>query len=283
MMTVKEALILGRNELEAGSPSAILDARVLLAEVLEVSMSMLLMERERTLKEDELASYREMLSLRRTGMPMAYILGTKEFMGLPFKVTEDTLIPRPDTEILVEEAIRVIRAQGYREVLDLCCGSGAIGLSVAAHLQFTSVTLSDINKGALRVTEENAIALDVIQRVRIVESDLFEAIEGTFDVVLSNPPYIREEERNALPPSVRDFEPHQALFGGQSGLEFYERIARDARKHLTPHGMLLVEIGYDQALEVKEIMKRYGYQDIHMLKDLAGHARVISCALVPET
>lgn len=282
-MTVKEALILGRKELEAGSSSAHLDARILLADVLAVSVPMLLMERERTLREDELTSYREMLELRRTGMPMAYILGTKEFMGLPFKVTEDTLIPRPDTEILVEEAIRVIRARGYHEVLDLCCGSGAIGLSVAAHLQFTSVTLSDINKGALRVTEANAKALDVMQRVRIVESDLFDAIDGTYDIVLSNPPYIREEERNALPPSVRDFEPHQALFGGQSGLEFYERIARDAREHLAPHGMLLVEIGYDQALEVKEIMKRYGYQDIHMLKDLAGHARVISCALVPET
>jgi release factor glutamine methyltransferase len=261
----------------------VLDARVLLMDTLDRDELFLIMNREESLEDATRQSFMEKVRMRKEGMPVAYITGKKEFMGFTFKVTKDTLIPRADTEILVEKALEVIRKRGYRKILDLCSGSGAIGLSLAKILDFTNVTLSDIKEEAISVSRENAQALGIMDRVDFTVSDLFRDIHGRFDMIASNPPYISREEMGELSATVKDFEPHTALFGGEDGLDFYREIAEKAREFLAEDGALIFEIGYDQGGEVMEIMKKNGYRNVEILKDLAGLQRVVFGELIPET
>lgn len=281
--TIKEALRDAREVLQGHVPSGALDARVLLQRLLQVNPSYLLLHEDEYLTEDVKFQYEAWIEKRKKGMPVAYILGTKEFMGLSFKVSKDTLIPRPDTEICVEEALKVIAAKGYRDILDLCSGSGAIGLSIAKIMEFTNVTLSDINKGALAVSKENAAQLGLLDRVSFLHSDLFEQVEGRFDVIVSNPPYISEKDMKNLDPTVGAYEPTLALYGGVTGLDFYDIITRKAKEHLKDEGMLIVEIGYDQSQEVEKMMIENGFGLVKTVKDLAGLDRVVSGVLIPET
>jgi len=283
MLTIGDAVKLAVERLKDVSDSPSLDARVLLKEVLKEDEVFLLTHREKILDDVEESDYLQKLALRQKGMPIAYITGYKEFMGFRFKVNEDTLIPRPDTEIAVEAAIEAINKKKYKKVLDLCSGSGAIGLSIAAILEFTNVTLSDINKGAISVSKENAEQLDVVDRVKFIESDLFEKIEEKYDLIVSNPPYINKDDMEVLSVSVKEYEPHLALYGGMTGLDFYEKITRNASGHLTENGMLIFEIGYDQSQEVENMLKDNGFKNIITLKDLSGHHRVVSGELIPET
>ena len=204
-MTIKEALRKAREELEGASGTPVLDARVLLMDTLAKDELFLIMNREEPLDEADRQSFMEKVSLRRDGMPVAYITGKREFMGFTFKVTPDTLIPRADTEILVEKALEIIRSRRYRKILDLCSGSGAIGLSLAKILDFTNVTLSDIKEEAISVSRENAQALDIMDRVDFAVSDLFRDLHGKFDMIASNPPYISKGEMAELSATVKDF------------------------------------------------------------------------------
>ena len=283
MLTIGEAIRLAVEKLKDISESPSLDGRVLLKEVLKEDEVFLLTHREIVLNDVEESDYLHKLALREKGMPIAYITGYKEFMGFRFKVNENTLIPRPDTEIAVETAIEAIKRKKYKKVLDLCSGSGAIGLSIAGILEFTNVTLSDINKEAISVSVENAEQMDVADRVKFIESDLFEMIDEKYELIVSNPPYINEKDMEVLSVSVKEYEPHTALYGGLKGLDFYDRITKSAREHLTENGMLIFEIGYDQSQEVENMLKDNGFKNIITLKDLSGHHRVVSGELIPET
>lgn len=282
-MRIVEALRQAQGMLKEISDTPALDARVLLKEVLLKDDGYLLANRDEELDSDSLERFFEMIRARAEGKPVAYILGYKEFMGFAFWVNEDTLIPRPDTEIAVVKAIEVIREKKCRKILDLCSGSGAIGLSIAKILEFTNVTLSDINKGAILVSEENAEKLGVRDRVNFIVSDLFQKIDDQYDLIISNPPYISQEDMETLSVSVKDYEPHLALYGGIRGLDFYKTIAMQARQHLTDHGILIFEIGYDQSQEVENMLKENGFKNVITINDLSGHHRVVSGELIPET
>jgi len=281
--SIREALRKGAARMREASGTPALDARVLLKHVLKKDDTYLLVHGDESLSKEEQDLYELFLQKREQGMPVAYITGSKEFMGMEFRVNEHTLIPRPDTEVAVTEALEAIRSHGYRKVLDLCCGSGAIGLSIAASFEFTNVTLSDINKEALDVASENAVRLGLEERVRIVYSDLFSSIEDSYDLIVSNPPYISGEDMKKLEKTVRDYEPHLALYGGVSGLDFYRSITQQAPRYLRENGMLIFEIGYDQSSEVEKMMKEYGFKNVHTVKDFSGLSRVVSGLLIPET
>lgn len=283
MMTIKEALSAARMNLEGASGTPVLDAKVLMMDTLNKDELFLIMNREEPLNEADGQSFMEKVRMRKEGMPVAYITGKKEFMGFIFKVTQDTLIPRADTEILVEKALEIIQRRGYRAVLDLCSGSGAIGLSIAKILDFTNVTLSDIKEEAISVSRENAQALGIMDRVNFAVSDLFLSLHGKYDIIASNPPYISRDDMAELSDTVKDFEPHTALYGGTDGLDFYREIAEKAKRYLVEDGTLIFEIGYDQGGEVMEIMKKNGFKNVDILKDLAGLHRVVFGELIPET
>ncbi|WP_312710854.1 peptide chain release factor N(5)-glutamine methyltransferase [Proteiniclasticum ruminis] len=283
MNSIREALREGAARISKASCTPVLDARVLLKYVLKKEDTYLFVHGDERISKEEQDLYELFLQKREQGMPVAYIIGSKEFMGLEFKVNEHTLIPRPDTEIAVMEALEAIRSHGYKKVLDLCCGSGAIGLSIAASFEFTNVTLSDINKEALDVANENAVRLGLKQRVQFVLSDLFSNIEEPFDLIVSNPPYISGEDMEKLDKTVREYEPHLALYGGDSGLDFYRSITQQAPRYLRENGMLIFEIGYDQSSEVEKMMKEYGFKNVHTVKDFSGLSRVVSGLLIPET
>lgn len=283
MNSIREALRAGAAKITKASGTPALDARVLLKHVLKKDDTYLLVHGDERLSKEEQNLYELFLQKREQGMPVAYITGIKEFMGLEFKVNEHTLIPRPDTEIAVMEALEAIRRHGYKKVLDLCCGSGAIGLSIAASFEFTNVTLSDINKEALDVASENAVRLGLNQRVQFVLSDLFSNIEEPYELIVSNPPYISSEDMKKLDKNVREYEPHLALYGGDTGLDFYRAITLQAKKYLRENGMLIFEIGYDQSSEVEKMMKEYGFKNVHTIKDFSGLSRVVSGLLIPET
>lgn len=283
MVTIKEALRQARVELEGRSGTPVLDAKVLLMDTLNQDDLFLIMNREEPLEASDYETFMEKVGMRKRSMPVAYITGKKEFMGFTFKVTQDTLIPRADTEILVEKAVEVIRSRGYRKILDLCSGSGAIGLSIAKILDFTNVTLSDIKEEAISVSRENAETMGIMDRVDFMVSDLFQNLQGKYDMIASNPPYISRDDMADLSETVKGFEPLTALYGGTDGLDFYREIAREAKRFLVEDGTLIFEIGYDQGKEVMEIMKKNGFKNVDILKDLAGLHRVVYGELIPET
>lgn len=282
-MSVKDLLEKARGRLRETSDTPALDARILLGDVLKKDALYLLTHREELVNEAQETIFLAKVEERREGKPIAYLIGTKEFMGFSFKITEDTLIPRPDTELLVLEAVEQIKQRRYEKILDLCTGSGAIGLSIAKILEFTNVTLSDINKEALLVSMENGEKLGVDKRVGYIRSDLFQEITERYDLITSNPPYISREDYGDLSHGVRDFEPELALYGGEDGLEFYKKISSQASKYLNPEGMIIFEIGYDQRQEVENMLRKNGYKNIKTLKDLSGRDRVVSGILIPET
>ncbi len=204
-------------------------------------------------------------------IPLQYLTGEQEFMGLPFQVNENVLIPRQDTEILVEEALKVI--SGQSAVLDMCTGSGCIAVSIQSFRPQAKVTGSDISAPALWTARENAAYNGV--SVEFVESDLFSGIVGQYDVIVSNPPYIPSDVIPTLMPEVRNFEPAGALDGKADGLFFYRRIIAESKNYLVPGGWLLFEIGCDQGEAVSALMKENGFYGIEVIPDLAGLDRVV--------
>lgn len=283
MATVAQMISWAVKELESSSETPMLDARVILAHVLGKDSVYVMTERDVVLPRAHEWVYREAIEKRKKGTPIAYITGMKEFMGMDFRVSESVLIPRADTEVLVEKAIEILKCRKEAKVLDLCCGSGAIGLSIAKFIEGAHVVLADISKEAIGVSRENAVLLGLDGRVDFVVSDLFEGISGSFDLIASNPPYISGKDMETLPKDVADYEPHGALYGGEDGLDFYRKITENAISRLNKDGVLIFEIGYDQGDEVMDIMKRNGFKGIELLRDLSGRPRVVFGELVPET
>lgn len=265
---------------DKGIESPRLDAEVLLAHVLEKQRIYLYVHFDEPLQPGELAAYREMIKKRVLRVPVAQILGEKEFMGLTFKVTADTLVPRPDTEILVQAAVDRLRAMAGEEPLrfaDIGTGSGAICLSVLHYLSDTVADTVDISPAARAVAEENAASLGLADRVTFHTGDLLQPLSGiSFAAILSNPPYIPEADIATLAPEVRLKEPHTALSGGQDGLDFYRRLAQEAPAMLVPGGFTAFEVGIHQAGDVADLLKANPLIDrTEILPDYAGIDRVV--------
>ncbi len=261
-----------RTLLAAGIEEAGLDARLLLEFCCQVGHSVLLAYPDRMAQEEQAERYRELIKKRSAHVPLAYLTGVQGFMGLDFCVNEKVLIPRQDTETLVEEVMKQLH-DGFR-ILDLCTGSGCILLSLLHYSNGCTGTGSDISEAALEVAKENAARLGE-PKARFVCSDLFENIEGTYEIIVSNPPYIRTDVIGTLMEEVRLHEPSSALDGHADGLYFYRRIVPEAKKYLCGGGMLFLEIGYDQRESVVRLMKEAGYQDVTAVQDLAGLDRVV--------
>ena len=219
------------------------------------------------------------------GEPVAYLIGEWEFYGLPLDISESVLIPRPDTEVLVERALARLQSAAEPRVLDLCAGSGCVGLALAKHLPGSRVTLGELDEGALRVCRQNIRRSDLTGRVVSLQLDAREkppAHLGEFDCIVSNPPYIPDGDIAGLDVSVRDYEPHLALKGGADGLDFYRDITRLWTAALRVGGRLLFEVGIGQADEVLRIMRSVGFGDLEITPDLNGIPRVVEGVLHKE-
>jgi release factor glutamine methyltransferase len=258
------------SALSLDSTTARIEVQMLLQHVLGVNRAYLLAHSERELDEAETAAYRALLQRRLAGEPLAYILGEREFFGLNFKVSPATLIPRPDTELLVELALQRIP---HGLVLDLGTGSGAIALSIAHSRPDVEVTAVDASAEALEVACENTRRLN-ISNARFIQSDWFSALTGErFDLIVSNPPYIEDADAHLEQGDLR-FEPRSALASGADGLDDIRRIISDAKKHLNDSGWLMFEHGYDQATRVRELLEASGFVEVFSARDLSGIERV---------
>ena len=271
-MKYREAMQEGEKILqEAGIVDAKNDAWLLLAMVCKVDHTYYYMHMEEELMSEQQDEYRVVIRKRAEHVPLQYITGEQEFMGLTFKVNSNVLIPRQDTETLVEEALKVIRPG--MKVLDMCTGSGCILISILKNVLNVEGVGCDISKQALIVAKENAKLNNVVATFE--RSDLFDHVTETFDVIVSNPPYIRTEEIATLMPEVCQFEPVGALDGKEDGLFFYRKMIAESSKYLNPNGVILFEIGYDQGQDVSLMLKEAGYQDVQIVKDLAQNDRVV--------
>ncbi|MCI9141637.1 MAG: peptide chain release factor N(5)-glutamine methyltransferase [Lachnospiraceae bacterium] len=279
-MTYEELYHRGRERLAAaGIAEAGLDARLLLEYVCGTDRNALLVHGDRPVENGNQAAYEELISGREKRIPLQHLTGTQEFMGLEFQVNEAVLIPRQDTEILVEEVLRNLH-DGMR-ILDMCTGSGCILISLLHYTNDCEGVGLDISEAALAVAEKNAAKLlggkmqERHGKIRFVQSDLFQKAEGKFDIITCNPPYISRAELDTLMPEVGRYEPAEALYGGEDGLFFYRKIVEESRKHLYGGGMLFFEIGWQQAGEVCRLMERAGFEAVAVVKDYAGLDRVV--------
>ncbi|NLJ96569.1 MAG: peptide chain release factor N(5)-glutamine methyltransferase [Clostridiales bacterium] len=273
MSTYKELLLSAQKILKAnGIADAELDAWYLLAHVFGLSRSEFFLHGHEEGSEEKALLYNELVEVRSSHIPLQHIIGTQEFMGLEFDVDENVLIPRQDTEILVEEVMTV---SNDKNVLDLCTGSGCIIISLAKLGNIKKAVGVDISKKALKIAKRNAEKLNA--NVTFICSDLFEKIQEKFDIIVSNPPYIRSADIFNLMPEVRDHEPKLALDGGVDGLTFYEKIISKLDRFLNPHGYVFFEIGHDQGEDICNMLEDAGFVDIYIKKDLGGFDRVV-CA-----
>ncbi|SHK64349.1 protein-(glutamine-N5) methyltransferase, release factor-specific [Clostridium cavendishii DSM 21758] len=277
--TVDELLKYGNDELKkALIESFNLDTQLLLGNVLKKEKLWIITNRDFEVDKEEENKFKELIKLRKSKMPMKYILEETEFMGINLTIKNGVLIPRPDTEVLVEEVLSKIPEDKEMEICDLCSGSGAIGIALASFRKKIKVNLLDIEKIPEEVSNINITKLKLSDRVEFIFSDLLkEAIEENkkYDIIVSNPPYIRDEVIPTLMDDVKDYEPYVALSGGEDGLVFYRRIVDESVEVLKPGGMLAFEIGHDQGEDVKRLMEDRGYQNLRIVKDLAGLDRVV--------
>ncbi len=225
--------------------------------------------------EDEAERISEAVTRIINGEPIQYVLGRWSFMGNGFIVTPDVLIPRQDTEISTELAIKYVNEHNCKTVLDLCCGSGCIGISIAKACKGVNITCADISVKALDIAKRNIELNGVTQNATALQTDMFSAC-GAYDLIISNPPYIPTDVIDTLDKKVKDNEPMTALDGGEDGLHFYRIIASEARAHLNDNGMLILEIGYDQGESVTALLKENGYNNVRCVKDYSGNDRVVT-------
>lgn len=305
-MNIKECLKYAVKELKNNNiETPELEAGVLLCYILKCNRSYLYSHDDRILDEKETLDLNDILNKRINNMPLQYIIGKTEFMGLPFYVSPAVLIPRQDTEIIVEECLKIIdsisrqniienRTTQYRydeneadkneineyqniiKVLDMCTGSGCIAISIAHYSPTSIVTACDISQDALCIAKENCKLNKIEKRVNLRCGNLFDALDGQqkFNMIVSNPPYIETKDIVELQKEVKDYEPSLALDGGHDGLNFYRKIIANAPKYLTNCGYLVFEIGYNQGKSVKNLMNKY-FCDVNVYKDLSGNDRVI--------
>ena len=247
---------------------ALQQAKIFVSTIAGIDVGALSIHSDMILMDEQIADLGEMLERRLKGEPVQYILGEWAFYGLPFYVDERALIPRQDTELLVETAIQMIRERGYHDCLDLCTGTGCVGISIAKNTD-VSMTASDISRDALELAKENAELNEV--SVSFIESDLFQSIEGSFDLIVCNPPYLTLDDMQTLQQELT-FEPKLALYGGGDGLDFYRKIAWEYQKHLNQGGMILFEIGNTQA---KTAASPFNDAKTSVFNDLGGNPRVL--------
>ncbi len=275
-MTFEEAWSYGKLVLQSvGILEYELDSWYLLEYLFKIDKSWYYLHSSEKMPEEKVQEYELLLKKRSERVPLQYITGSQEFMGLNFKVNSHVLIPRQDSETLVEEAVK--RLEPDMEVLDLCTGSGCVIISIMKQKKIIG-TASDISKQALLIAKENAKSNQV--EVNLVRSDLFQNITGKYDMIVANPPYIPTEEIAGLMPEVRIFEPIDALDGKEDGMYFYHRIVRESRKFLKSNGYLCLEIGHDQGGRVAFLMEENGYRNVKVVKDLARNNRVV-CGNLP--
>lgn len=288
-MTRREAFAYGKEQLKLGNiPDGDWDAEVLLEKTLGCTRTGLLMDGAKELTVQEEESYRFLIGKRLAHVPLQHLTGEQEFMGLTFKVSPAVLIPRQDTEILVEQVLANLKDRNRDEkkmesgeeikILDMCTGSGCIAVSLERLWKdqagkHPAVTAVDISEDALKIAKENVMLNN--SRVICRKSDLFSRVTGKFDIIVSNPPYIASREVDILMEEVRDFEPRLALDGMEDGLFFYDKIIKQAPDFLSENGWLFFEIGYDQGKAVSEMMQNSGYMEVEVKKDLAGLDRVV--------
>lgn len=276
-MTYRECYEQGCRTLQAaGIEEAALDARLLLEAVCGTDRNDLLVHGEQPVAPEAEEKYLSWIRQRAEHIPLQQLTGEQGFMGLTFSVNEHVLIPRQDTEILVEEVLKELH-DGMR-VLDMCTGSGCILLSLLHYSNDCEGLGVDLSAEALEVAGRNVLKVltpEKAEHAHFLQSDLFEKVEGKFEIIVSNPPYIASAEVEKLMPEVRDHEPRMALDGTEDGLYFYRRIIEEAGKHLVSSGMLFFEIGYDQGQAVSELMRTEGYCDVQVVQDYAGLDRVV--------
>lgn len=280
-MTYGELVTLGEQKLkEANINDSKIDAFLLFEHIFGISKSKYLLIKYDEIREelrDKLDEFDEKLQLRCLHIPLQHITGIQEFMGMDFVVNKNVLIPRQDTEILVENAVLTITEEIEKEnprLLDMCTGSGCIAISLTKICKLQNTIAVDYSNAALEVAKENNQKHST--QINFINSDLFTSLNGEmFDIIVSNPPYIRTEDIRELMPEVKDFEPIMALDGTSDGLEFYRKITKESKKHLNDGGFLLYEIGFDQGKDVKSIMKDNGFDNIEIIKDLSGLDRVV--------
>ena len=292
-LLVKEMLTIGEKQLmDSDIADATRDCKILYCYMMDIPFSKIILEYQEVLQDRLCDKYFELIDRRSKGEPVQYIMGSQEFMGLEFIVNENVLIPRQDTETLVEDALEIINTGTLRgedmdvkrkewDILDLCTGSGAIGVSLARIANKVNVTCSDISEGAIKVAKENAQKHGVAKSVKFEQGDLFKPFskhfrKQKFDMIISNPPYIKSSIIPTLQKEVCEHEPLSALDGGESGLDFYERIVSGVGSHLRKSGVLLLEIGHDQGEAVSGLLSRNGeFTSIRVLKDLANRDRIV--------
>ena len=292
-LLVKEMLTMGEKQLmDSDIADATRDCKILYCYMMDIPFSKIILEYQQVLQDRLCDKYFELIDRRSKGEPVQYIMGSQEFMGLEFIVNENVLIPRQDTETLVEDVLEIINTGTLRgedmdvkrkewDILDLCTGSGAIGVSLARIANKVNVTCSDISEGAIKVAKENAQKHGVAKSVKFEQGDLFKPFskpfrKQKFDMIISNPPYIKSSIIPTLQKEVCEHEPISALDGGESGLDFYERIVSGVGGHLRKSGVLLLEIGHDQGEAVGGLLSRNGdFTSIRVLKDLANRDRIV--------
>lgn len=271
-MTFREAIVYGEEKLnQAGIVDAKTDAWLLLTFVCKIDRTYYYVHMDEDLSVEQAEEFESVLNKRAEHVPLQYITGEQEFMGLTFHVNDAVLIPRQDTETLVEEALKIIRPG--MKVLDMCTGSGCILISILKNVVDVEGFGYDISKQAINVAKENAKLNDVAATFE--RSDLFDNVVDKFDVIVSNPPYIPTAEITELMPEVAMYEPFKALDGKEDGLHFYRKIIAECREYLTDTGVILFEIGYDQGEAVSELLEKAGFTSVRVVKDLAGNDRVV--------
>lgn len=271
MNTYNELLQTAREFLNKnGVADADLDAWYLLAHVFGIDRADFFIYRNDVVSQEKALHYRMLIKKRASHIPLQYIIGRQEFMGLEFEVNENVLIPRQDTELLVEEVLKI--CQG-KSVLDMCTGSGCIIVSLAKLGSIKTAVGSDISIKAIELAEKNSKRHNV--KVNFIQSDLFDSIVGSYDIIVSNPPYIKSADLKTLMPEVKDHEPRQALDAGPDGLIFYKRIIDDIKRFLNPGGYVFFEIGYDQGEAVSNMLDLSGLVDITIKKDFSDLDRIV--------
>lgn len=278
-MTIRDIIIKYSEELKEMSDTPRLDVEMILQKALaDVDRIYIHINLNKELSKEQYDLFLELIKDRLNGRPVAYIVGNREFMGLDFFVKEGVLIPRPDTEPLVEELIELCKMKNEVDILDIGTGSGAITISLAKYIEKSKLTSFDISDIPLEVGKRNAVSNEVDHKIEFIKSDLFSAIKNKdikFDIIVSNPPYIPKRDMDTLHTQVKDYEPYNALEGGEDGLDFYRDITEQSKHYLKSNGILAYEVGHDQAKEVSGIMKNNGYTKIYTKKDIQGIDRVV--------
>ena len=260
---------------QAGIDEAELDVRYILEYITGLNSAQYFINSEDIIEKDKAEEFFRLIERRSKRIPLSYVIGTRDFFGLTFKVDENVLIPEQETELLVEEVIK--HSEG-KSVLDMCTGSGCIAISIALFGKPSKVAASDISEKALEVARENAKSIKAGE-ISFIQGDMFENVTDKFDIIVSNPPYIETGEIDELMPEVRDYIPRLALDGDIDGLKFYRIISKEAVKKLNKNGRIFYEIGYNQSRAVASILLENGFTDVKIMKDYSGLDRIVMAKL----